>query len=227
MVFAADPNRFRSLEDHNKALFLCSQVLLQAGDVAWMEDPGYPGARAALVGANANIVPIPVDSEGLVVATRNIKRRPEPKLVYVTPSHQCPLGMTMGLSRRLELLDFASQVGAWIVEDDYDSEYRYFSRPVASLQSLDANGRVIYVGTVSKTLAPALRNGYFILPESLIEMFARARATMDRQPAGVDQAVSQISYRKVAWNATSDKPVCAIWSGNRRSSMRFVARRRI
>jgi GntR family transcriptional regulator/MocR family aminotransferase len=171
------------------ALYLCGQVLLAPGDVAWMEDPGYPGARAAFAAANATIVPVPVDGEGLVVAARRGKNRPAPQLVYVTPSHQCPLGMTMSLSRRLELLDFANRAGAWIVEDDYDSEYRYFSRPVASLQSLDANGHVVYVGTLSKTVLPSLRIGYLVLPESIIEPFSRARAAIDRQPPGVEQAV--------------------------------------
>ena len=172
-----------------QALYLCGQVLLARHDVAWMEDPGYPGARAALAAADATIVPVPVDEQGLVVAIRRRRNRPTPRLVYVTPSHQCPLGVTMALSRRLELLEFANRVGAWIVEDDYDSEYRYFSRPVASLQSLDTAGRVVYVGTLSKTLLPALRVGYVILPESLVDVFAQARAVIDRQPAGVEQLV--------------------------------------
>jgi GntR family transcriptional regulator/MocR family aminotransferase len=172
-----------------QALYLCGQVLLARNDVAWMEDPGYPGARAAFAAADAMIVPVPVDEQGLIVATRRRKNLPTPQLVYVTPSHQCPLGMAMSLSRRLELLEFANRVGAWIVEDDYDSEYRYFSRPLASLQSLDTTGRVVYIGTVSKTLLPALRMGYVILPESLVDAFGHARAVIDRQPAGVDQLV--------------------------------------
>lgn len=170
-------------------LYLCGQVLLAAGDVAWIEDPGYPGARAAFAAANATLVPVPVDEEGFVVTPRRGENRPTPQLVYVTPSHQCPLGVTMSLSRRLELLDFANRAEAWIVEDDYDSEYRYFSRPVASLQSLDVNGRVVYVGTLSKTVLPSLRIGYLVLPESLVEPFTRARAAIDRQPPGVEQAV--------------------------------------
>jgi len=157
--------------------------------VAWIEDPGYPGARAAFAAADAKIVPVPVDDQGLAVAPRRSKDRPTPQLVYVTPSHQCPLGMAMSLSRRLELLELANRVGAWIVEDDYDSEYRYFSRPLASLQSLDTTGRVVYIGTLSKTLLPALRVGYAILPESLVDVFTHARAVIDRQPAGVEQLV--------------------------------------
>jgi GntR family transcriptional regulator/MocR family aminotransferase len=170
-----------------QALHLCAQVLLESGDVAWMEDPGYPGARDALMGAGARIVPKRVDGEGLVVASKN-----DPaglKLIYVTPSHQCPLGVVMSVSRRLELLEFAARKHAWIVEDDYDSEYRYFSRPVAAVQSLDRSGRVIYIGTVSKTLLPALRIGYIIAPEFLFDVFTRARRAMDRQSAVIDQAV--------------------------------------
>jgi GntR family transcriptional regulator / MocR family aminotransferase len=112
-----------------------------------------------------------------------------PKLIYVTPSHQCPLGVVMSVSRRLELLEFAAKKQAWILEDDYDSEYRYFTRPVAALQSLDRRGRVIYIGTFSKTLVPALRIGYLIVPKPLVAVFSRARRAMDRQPAVIDQAV--------------------------------------
>ena len=171
-----------------QGLYLCGQVLLTPSDAAWMEDPGYPGARAAFAATNAKIVPVPVDDEGLV-APHRLKQLRTPQLVYVTPSHQCPLGMAMSLSRRLELLEFANRVGAWIVEDDYDSEYRYFSRPLASLQSLDANGRVVYIGSFSKTLLPSLRVGYVILPESLVDAFAHARSVIDRQPVGVEQMV--------------------------------------
>jgi GntR family transcriptional regulator/MocR family aminotransferase len=171
-----------------QALYLCGQVLLDVGEMAWLENPGYPGARAAFAAAGAQIVPIPVDGEGMIVSTGK-RYRGRPKLMYVTPSHQCPLGSTMSLSRRLEQLRFARQTSAWIVEDDYDSEYRYFSRPVTSLQSLDQDARVIYVGTVSKSLSPSLRIGYLIVPVDLVDSFARARASVDRQPAGVDQAV--------------------------------------
>jgi GntR family transcriptional regulator/MocR family aminotransferase len=176
------------LSGSQQALHLCAQVLLEADDIAAMEDPGYPGARAALLSAGAHIAPTPVDREGLVIAVMK-KRRSPPRLVYVTPSHQCPSGVAMSLSRRLELIELADRVNRWIVEDDYDSEYRYFSRPVAALQSLDTNARVIYVGTVSKTLIPALRIGYIILPEPLIDVFARARVAMERQPAAIDRAV--------------------------------------
>ncbi len=181
------PEQVMVVNGSQQALYLCGQVLLTPNDLAWMEDPGYPGARAAFAAAGATIIPVPIDDEGLVVERRRTKERPHPRLVYVTPSHQCPLGVAMSLSRRLQLLDFASRAGAWIVEDDYDSEYRYFSRPLASLQSLDTTERVVYIGTFSKTLLPALRLGYVILPESLVEIFSKARAVIDRQPGSVEQ----------------------------------------
>ena len=152
-----------------------------------MEDPGYPLARAAFLSVGARVAPVGIDQEGLVVSAL-IKRRLRPRLVYVTPSHQCPLGMAMSLSRRLQLIDFAHRMNAWILEDDYLSEYRYFSRPLPALQSLDANGRVIYIGTVSKTLIPALRIGYVILPDPLLDVFVKARLAMGARPSTVDQA---------------------------------------
>jgi GntR family transcriptional regulator/MocR family aminotransferase len=183
-----EPGQLLIVGGSQQALYLCGQVLLNARELAWLEDPGYPGARSALAAAGAQIVPIPVDGDGMIVSAGK-RHRGRPKLVYVTPSHQCPLGSTMSLSRRLELLSFAHHTGAWIVEDDYDSEYRYFSRPVATLRSLDEDARVIYVGTVSKSLSPSLRVGYLIVPADLVDSFARARASVDRQPAGVEQAV--------------------------------------
>lgn len=170
-----------------QALHLCAQVLLEHGDIAWMEDPGYPGARAALIAAGGRIVPKRVDAEGLVLATRKDAARP--KLIYVTPSHQCPLGIAMSISRRLQLIEFAARKQAWIIEDDYYSEYRYFSRPIAALQGLDRGRRVIYIGSVSKTLVPALRIGYIIAPSPLVDVFVRARQTADRQSGTIDQAV--------------------------------------
>jgi GntR family transcriptional regulator/MocR family aminotransferase len=131
-----------------------------------MEDPGYLGARGAFLGANAHIIPVPVDNEGLVVET-GIARAPQARLVYLTPSHQFPLGVTMSLARRLALLDWAKRTGSYILEDDYDSEYRFAGRPLAALQGLDNADRVIYIGTFSKVLFPALRIGYLILPTAL------------------------------------------------------------
>jgi GntR family transcriptional regulator / MocR family aminotransferase len=167
---------------------LAARVLLDAGDEAWMEDPGYPGARAALLAAGATLVPVPVDDEGLRVA-EGMKAAPRARLAYVSPSHQFPLGATMSASRRLELLRWAAQAGAWILEDDYDSEFRYSTRPLASLQGMDQDGRVVYIGTFSKTLLPALRLGYLVVPPGIAHTFRAVRAACDRHSPVLDQAV--------------------------------------
>jgi GntR family transcriptional regulator/MocR family aminotransferase len=146
------------------------------------------GARGALSGSGARLVPVPVDAEGLVVAA-GIEREPCARLVCITPSHQYPLGATMSLARRLELLRWASRSGAWVIEDDYDSEYRYTGRPLEALQGLDTEGRVVYVGTFSKVLFPALRLGYLVVPPDLVDAFVAARELTDRHPPIVEQAV--------------------------------------
>ena len=156
------------------ALDLCTRMLLNAGDLVWLEDPGYTGARGAFLGVGARIIPVPVDEQGLVVKA-GIARASKARAAYITPSHQFPLGYTMSLSRRLELLDWARHANAYILEDDYDSEYRYADRPLAALQGLDTAGCVIYLGTFSKVLFPSLRIGYLILPEHLIEPFLVVR----------------------------------------------------
>ncbi|MBX3505035.1 MAG: PLP-dependent aminotransferase family protein [Parvibaculum sp.] len=172
------------------ALDLAARMLLDPGDPVWVEDPGYLGARGALLGAGAAIFPVPVDEEGIHVAT-GIERQASPRLIYVTPSHQFPLGATLSLPRRLALLDHARQCGAWLLEDDYDSEYRYQGRPIASLQGLDKADTVIYMGTFAKTLFPAIRIGYLIVPEALVEAFAAAiRITGHVPPAAVQAALA-------------------------------------
>ena len=170
-----------------QAVDLAARVLLDPGDTAWVEDPGYQGARGALVAAGIRLAPVPVDEEGLDVR-RGARGAPGARLVYVTPSHQYPLGVTMSLQRRLALLEWASASGAWILEDDYDSEYRYAGRPLAALQGLDTAGRVIYAGTFSKVLFPALRLGYLVVPPGLVDPFVAARALADRHSPSVTQA---------------------------------------
>jgi GntR family transcriptional regulator/MocR family aminotransferase len=169
-------------------LDLVARLLLNHGDPVWMEDPGYLKARGAFLGCSAKIIPVPVDQEGLVVEA-GTARAPEARLVYLTPSHQFPLGVTLSLARRLALLDWARYAGAYIVEDDYDSEYRYSRRPLPALQGLDPQGQVIYVGTFSKVLFPALRIGYLILPPALVEAFRRVRNLIDTHPPMLEQAV--------------------------------------
>ena len=171
-----------------QALDLAARVLLDPGDAVWVENPGYLGARGALASAGARLVPVPVDGEGLSVET-GIKLAPHARLVYVSPSHQYPLGVTMSAARRLALLSWASRADAWVLEDDYDSEFRYTGRPLACLQGLDVEGRVLYLGTFSKTLLPALRLGYIIVPEGLVDAFLAARAVADRHSPTLEQAV--------------------------------------
>jgi GntR family transcriptional regulator/MocR family aminotransferase len=171
-----------------QALDLIVRVLLDPGDVAWVEDPGYTGVRAILAGAGMQIAPVPVDAEGLDIAAAQ-QRQPAARLVYVTPSHQYPLGITMSLPRRLALIEWAHRQGAWIVEDDYDSEFRYAGRPLPALQGLDTHNHTIYVGTWSKMLFPALRLGYIVAPPDLVDALVAARTAIDLHPPVLEQAV--------------------------------------
>jgi GntR family transcriptional regulator / MocR family aminotransferase len=177
-----------------QGLQICAQVLLNPGDRVWMEEPGYPGARLALTSPGAELVPVPVDHEGLNVAeairrTGNRARSRQVRLAYITPSHQYPMGMTMSATRRILLLNWAVRTGAWIIEDDYDSEIRFGARPIASLQGLDADGRVIYIGTFSKVMFPALRLGYVVVPKYLVRAFFNARDAADIFSPTLYQAV--------------------------------------
>lgn len=167
-------------------LDLAVRVMLEPREQVWIEDPGYAGFRAVLAAADVAPVPLPVDAEGLSVAEGR-KRAPQARLAFVSPSHQFPLGTTMTLARRLELIDWAAEADAFILEDDYDSEYRYDGRPIPSLQGLDSAGRVIYVGSFSKVMFPALRLGYLVLPEALVEPFLRVRSAIDDHPSIVAQ----------------------------------------
>lgn len=171
-----------------QGLDLVCRLLLDAGEQAWMEEPGYPGARSALVGSGARIVPVRVDAEGLDVDA-GARQAGDARLVYVTPSHQYPLGVPMSLRRRLALLRWAGAAGAWVIEDDYDSEFRYGARPIPCLHGLDVDGRVIYIGSFSKTLFPALRLGFLIVPAVLRERVVAGRRTADQHPPVLDQAV--------------------------------------
>jgi GntR family transcriptional regulator/MocR family aminotransferase len=182
-----EPEQVMVVSGSQQALELTARVLLEPGRAVWVEEPGYGGARDALSGAGARLVPVPVDAEGLDVAA-GIARARRAGAAYVTPSHQYPLGVTMTASRRLQLLDWAERAGAWIIEDDYDSEYRYDSLPIASLQGLDRAGRVVYVGTFSKVLFPALRLGYIVVPPTLVARFAAVREAMDIFPPTLPQA---------------------------------------
>ena len=171
-----------------QGLDLLARLLLKRDDPLWMEDPGYFGAIAAFRGAGAKIVPVPVDEQGLSVSS-GLKMCARPKGVYLTPGHQFPLGMTMSLERRMEVLKWAGRAGAFVIEDDYDSEYRFEGRPVPALQSLDRTSTVIFIGSFSKLLFPSLRLGYVVLPPPLVDYFLAFRHRTDFRSLNLDQAV--------------------------------------
>jgi GntR family transcriptional regulator/MocR family aminotransferase len=171
-----------------QGLDLVARVVTDPGDAAWIEDPGYQGALGAFAGAGLDVTGVPVDADGMSVVAGRVGS-PAARIMYVTPSHQFPLGVTMSLSRRLELLSAAAEMQAWIIEDDYDSEFRYVSRPLTALQGLDTDGRVVYVGTFSKVMFPALRIGFIVAPPSLVPALAAARQFAGTQQATLEQMV--------------------------------------
>ncbi len=170
------------------AVDLASRLLLAPGDEVWVEDPSYPMTFKTLAAAGLRTIPVPVDEQGLVVA-EGVRRAPRARAVVVTPSHQYPTGAVLSMGRRAELLAWAREADAWIVEDDYDSELRFRGRPLAALQGLDEAGRVIYVGTLNKSLFPGLRIGCLVAPWSLLGRFVDARHIADRQPPTLTQTV--------------------------------------
>ena len=169
-----------------EALDLTVRLFLNPGDRLCMENPGYIGASCVFEAIGAQVVPAPVDDDGMVLDNRSVRGA---RLIYVTPGHQFPLGVTMSLPRRLHLLELAEKSDALIFEDDYDSEYRYSGRPVPALQGLDRAGRVLYAGTFSKTLFPALRLGYLVTPTDLVSVFQSAKAVTNRHAPLLDQVV--------------------------------------
>jgi GntR family transcriptional regulator/MocR family aminotransferase len=183
-----EPSQILVTTGSQQALQISAQVLLDPKDRVYMEEPGYPGARHAFLTASAHLIPVRVDHDGINVA-QIIRRGRDARVVYVTPSHQYPMGMMMSATRRMLLLNWAMRSGAWIIEDDYDSEYRFGNRPIASLQGLDTDKRVIYVGTFSKVMFPALRLGYVVVPEDLIPAFSAARDAADIFSSTLYQAV--------------------------------------
>jgi GntR family transcriptional regulator / MocR family aminotransferase len=170
-----------------QVLDLATRILIDPGDSVLVEEYCYTALRTVLLGAGARVVPVSVDDAGMDIAT--VAGSANARIAFVTPSHQYPLGVTMSLPRRLALLDWANRSSAWVLEDDYDSEYRYVARPLAALQGLDKSGRVIYSGTFSKVLFPSLRIGYVVAPPDLVDAFAKARAAVSWCSPGIDQAV--------------------------------------
>ena len=174
------------LTSSQQALQLLSATLLDDGDAVWMEDPGYAGARTAFSASGACLVDMPLDGEGATLDPA----RPTPRLIYLTPSHQFPTGQAMSLARRLAFIAHARATGAWLIEDDYDSEFLYDHQPTPALQGLDEQGQVVYIGTFSKSLFPSVRLAYMVLPEALIAPLVTARTIYDGHPAQPMQAVA-------------------------------------
>jgi GntR family transcriptional regulator/MocR family aminotransferase len=165
-----DPAQIFVTSGYHPTIELIAHALLKPGDRVWVENPGYPPTRELLGHMDIAAIPVPVDGEGMVVS-RGLKAAPRARAAVVTPGHQAPLSVALSLPRRLELLDWAARQGAWIIEDDYDGEYRYVSRPLPALKSLDREGRVLYAGTFSKVLFPSIRLAYLVVPESQVERF--------------------------------------------------------
>jgi GntR family transcriptional regulator / MocR family aminotransferase len=176
------------LSGAQEALDRTARILLNPGEPVWMEEPGYPGAAVVFKALGARICPVPVDEEGLDLERGRAKWKP-PRLIYVTPAHQFPLGVTMSLRRRLALLEWARHSGTMIFEDDYDSEYRYSGRPIPALQGLDRSGVVIFAGSFTAVLFPALRLGYLVVPNEMVDVFAAAESVSTHHPPLLEQAI--------------------------------------
>ncbi len=190
---ACEPEQVIIVNGSQQGIDLVARVLIDRGDDVCIEDPGYIGAQKSFEAQGANVLPIPVDKQGIVVEAMKERERAQPgfspQLIYVTPSHQSPTGVVLSVPRRLELISFARRVGAYIVEDDYDSEYRYKGRPIPALAGLDHAGTVIYIGTLSKVLFPSLRLGYLVVTLDLAEVFTRAKWLADRHSPLLEQQV--------------------------------------
>lgn len=185
-----EPEEIFIVNGAQEAFNRIGNILLDPGDPVWFENPGAIGARNSLISCGARLVPVPIDGEGINVAA-GLEAAPDFRLAFVTPSHQHPIGVTMSLTRRFELLRAAERAGAWIVEDDYDGEFFYSGRPLPTLKSVDTAGRVIYVGTFSKSLFPALRLGFLVAPPALAEIFDRiAGATLQGAPTNQQAVVA-------------------------------------
>ena len=184
-----DPENMLIVNGSRQGLHLAAEILLNKGDQCWMEDPGYPGATSAIKRFGGQVCPVPVISDGMDLNFA-IQHYPGAKLAYVTPSHQFPMGSTMALNERIKLLNWAKDNHMWIIEDDYDSEFRYNSRPIPALQGMDTNGNVIYSGTLSKVLLPALRLGYMVFPsKAMARLFATGKSVIDGQNNIITQAI--------------------------------------
>jgi GntR family transcriptional regulator/MocR family aminotransferase len=182
------PSQVFVTSGYRHTIELIGHALLKAGDRVWLEDPGYPPTRELLKHMNMAAVPVPVDRDGMVIAD-GIKAAPRARAAVVTPAHQSPLCVSLSLPRRLALLDWAARNQAWIVEDDYDGEYRYVSRPLPALKSLDRDGRVLYAGTFSKVLFPGIRLAYLVVPPAQVERFEQISQALAGGSPQLTQAI--------------------------------------
>ena len=180
------PDQIVIVAGMQQAMVISAMALVNPGEAAWIEDPGFHQARRVFTFVGAKVVPKPIDHEGMVIA--RLRKESLPRIIYVTPSHQFPLGMTMSFERRTALLDLARTHDAFIFEDDFDSEFRFTGPPLPSLQGLDNFNRVIYAGTMSKILYPSLRLGYIVAPEPLVDSMVKIRSVMDQHSPPIDQA---------------------------------------
>jgi GntR family transcriptional regulator/MocR family aminotransferase len=184
-----DPENILIVNGTRQALHLAAEMLLNKGDQCWMEDPGYRGATSAIQRFGGELCPVPIINDGIDLDYAK-HHYPNAKLAYVTPSHQFPMGNTMALNERIKLLNWARDNQMWIIEDDYDSEFRYNSRPIPALQGMDTSGNVIYIGNISKVLLPALRLGYMVFPSKIIaRQFTIAKSVIDGQSNIINQAI--------------------------------------
>ena len=183
-----DHSQVMVLSGTQQAIDVTSRLVLCPGDKVLFENPGYRTARAAIKTQGAEIVAMPIDENGALIA-EGIRRAPNARMAYVTPSHQFPMGVTLSIERRMELIEWAQKNHSIIIEDDYDSEYRYAQRPIPSLQGLDRSERTVYIGSFSKVVFPALSIGYAVVPKGMVEAFETALAIVGRPPSILDQII--------------------------------------
>ena len=185
------PRQVVIFNSSQQAVQALSVLLLNRGDAVWIEDPCYLGAQAAFELAGAELIPVPIDNDGMIVQA-GIRRAPRARLAYITPSHQYPTGVIFSLERRIELLEWARRNDSWVVEDDYDGEFRYSGQPLTSLYSLDAHARVFYLATLNKSMFVSLRLAYLVVPEGLVEPLANIRTQMDGFTSAVMQTTMSL-----------------------------------
>ena len=207
-----------------QGLLIAALTLLDPKDDVWVEEPGYPGTHQALKAVGAHLVPVPVDAQGLNVE-RGIQMARRARAAFVTPSHQFPLRLTMSAARRIELLGWAARAGAWIVEDDYDSEFRFSGNPFASLQGIDSEGRVIYVGTLTKVMFPTMRLGYLVMPKDLIREFINVRNATDTYSTSVLYQMAMTDFIREGHFSRHIKRTRAVYMERRRALTAAIAAR--